>query len=217
MTTRPLGPKQGAAMVESCIVVAILCLILFGFLQVSQLVIARNVLNYTAVTTSRAAAVGMNDFMLHKVSRYASIPVAGPITTPEGFVPGRVEGSTMGAVWDNAIDRENVPVSDLGEYEVAVKEAYHLATPGLFNSVLSYDNWENAETDVRFSHRRRDEIITLEITQTVPLTFPFSRVFFGHLDFVDVTRGNRVAEYPSKRIAVTSTIEDHADYYLKGD
>lgn len=204
-------------MVESCLVIALLCLILFGILQVSHLIASRNVINYTAITTARAAAVGLNDFMLHKVSHYTSIPLAGPVKTPSGFKAERPRGKKMGAMWDNAIARRNAPAPDLGQYEVAVKEAYHLASPGLFKSILDYDNWQDDATDVHFSHSRRDEIITLSITNTVPLVFPFSRVFFGHLDPVKVTRGEHVAEYPSKHIVVTTTIEDHAEHYLKGE
>ena len=61
------GSKQGSALVESCLVMALLCLILFGILQVVYLVSARNVINYSAVATAKAASIGLNDFMLFKV------------------------------------------------------------------------------------------------------------------------------------------------------
>jgi hypothetical protein len=211
------GHKQGAAMVESCLVIALLCLILFGILQVSHVVASRNVLNYTAIATARAAAVGLNDFMLHKVSHYTSIPVAGPIKTPNNFRAERPRGRNMGAQWDASIARRNVPASELGRYEVAVKEAYHMAPPELFREILDYDNWQNPETDIHVSHSRDDEIITLSITNAVPMTYPFSRVFFGHLDPVKVTRGEKQIEAPAKHIVVTTTIEDHAEHYLTGE
>jgi hypothetical protein len=213
------GHKQGAAMVESCIVIALLCLILFGILQVSHVVASRNVLNYTAIATARSAAVGLNDFMLYKVSHYASIPVAGPIKTPDDFYAARPGGRTMGSKWDNAIARKNSAASDLGRYEVGIKEAYHLATPEMFKSILDYDNWQDEATDVRFSIEEDSKLDILHVTveQNIPLVYPFSRVFFGHLDTVEVGRGEHMAEYPAKNISVTTTIEDHADLYLKGN
>ena len=142
----PFGQKQGAAMVESCVVMVLLCLILFGILQVSYVVAARNVVSYTAIATARAASVGLNDFMLYKVSHYASIPSAGPVRTPTGFGAARPGGKSVGAMWDNAIARDSEPRSELGSYEVAVKEAYHMAGPEGFREILDYENWQRDET-----------------------------------------------------------------------
>jgi len=212
------GQKQGAAMVESCIVMVLLCLILFGILQVSYVVAARNVVSYTAIATARAASVGLNDFMLHKVSHYASIPTAGPVSTPTGFGSAKPEGKSVGAMWDNAIARDNEVVSALGTYEIAVKEAYHMAGPEGFRSILDYENWQRDETGIRVGYERDgNNVITLEIEQTVPLVLPFSQVFFGHLDPVDATRGDHVGTYPGKRITATAIIEDHSELYLKNN
>lgn len=216
----PFGQKQGAAMVESCVVMVLLCLVLFGILQVSYVVAARNVINYSAIATARAASVGLNDFMLHKVSRYAGIPSAGPVRTPSGFGPAKPGGKSVGAMWDNAIARDSEPRSELGSYEVAVKEAYHMAGPEGFREILDYENWQRDETGPRVGYDRDydgNNVIRLEVEQTVPLVLPFSRVVFGHLDPVDATRGDHVGTYPGKRIAATAFIEDHSKLYLKNN
>lgn len=213
-----LGKKHGSAMVESSIVMVLLCLILFGILQVSYLVASHNVINYTAYATARAASVGLNDFMLYKVSHYTSIPVAGPITTPSGFAENRPSGTSAGGLWDNAIAREHAPVSELGIYEISVKEAYHMANPSVFDSILNYENWQSAETGIRFEYESdTDDLLTLRVEQTIPLVFPFSRVFFGYLDPVAARRGGTVGMYPGKRISSTVVIEDHSKLYLRDD
>jgi hypothetical protein len=197
---------------------ALLCLVLFGLLQVSYIVASRNVINYTAVATARAAAVGLNDFMLHKVSHYASIPTAGPNTTPGNFGGGnRPGGDSVGAVWDNAISRSNTPRSVLGEYEVGVKEAYHLASVSAFDLILDYDNWQHEETDIYVDVQEDPKLDMLHVTveQTIPLVFPFSRVFFSHLEPVEAVRGDDTGKYPGKTIEAGVTIEDHAKLYLK--
>ncbi|MCF7817144.1 MAG: pilus assembly protein [Kiritimatiellales bacterium] len=216
--TPGFGQKQGSALVESCIVMMLLCLVLFGILQVSYLVAARNVINYTAIATARAAAVGLNDFMLYKVSHYASIPTAGPNRIPGGFGSERPAGTTAGSMWENAIAREHAPKSSLGAYELAVKEAYHMAGTTAFKSILDYDNWQREETGIRFEYARdKDDVITLQVEQSVPLVLPFSQVFFGHLAPVETVRGRGVGAYPAKRIKAFAAIEDHSELYLKDD
>ena len=205
-------------MVESCVVIALLCLILFGILQVSYVVAARNVLNYSAIAAVRAASVGLNEFMLHKVARYAGIPAAGPVGTPSEFGREKLRGNSVGAMWDNAIARDQSPKSALGTYEIAVKEAYHMAPPRAFQLILDYENWRLDETRIHIEHEiGPDNLITLELEQTVPLVLPFSHVFFGHLDPVDAKRGAHVGTYPGKRITATAVVEDHSRHYLKNN
>ena len=204
-------------MVESCIVMALLCLLLFGFLQVSYIVAARNVLNYAGVATARARSVGLNDFMLMKVSHYASIPTAGPITAPAGtFGTHRPEGLTVGARLSNAMSRDHAVISAQGQYVVAVKEAYHLASTTQFEQILDYANWTDGSTDVFVTYEAdNDDVLSVQVEQTLPLVMPFSRVFFPHLDLVTATRDDREEQYPGKTIRATAYIEDHAALYLK--
>ncbi len=202
---------------ESCLVMALLCLILFGILQVSYLVAARNVINYSAVATARAASVGLNDFMLHKVSRYTCIPAAGPVETPQGFSGERPEGESAGSVLQNSISRKNNPRSSLGAYEVAVKDAYHLAGPQNYMLILDYDNWQREDTDVHFSVKNDDKLDMLHVTveQNIPLVLPFSKLFFSHLQTVRAERGRGdVATYPAKWMEANTVIEDHSKLYL---
>ena len=197
---------------------ALLCLILFGILQVSYLVAARNIISYSAVATARAASVGLNDFMLYKVSRYTAIPAAGPVYTPQGFTGVRPSGDSAGSRFENSLSRKNNPRSSLGAYEVGVKEAYHMAGVREYNQILDYDNWQREETDIRFTVEEdpKLDILHVEVTQNIPLVLPFSRAFFSHLQTARAERGGAVGTYPAKTIQAKSTIEDHSKLYLGG-
>jgi hypothetical protein len=211
------GSKKGSAMVESCLVMALLCLILFGILQVSYLVASRNVINYSAVATARAASVGLNDFMLHKVSHYTAIPAAGPVETPLGFSGERPAGESTGALFSNALARKNNPRSELGAYEVAVREAYHLAPVNGYKLILDYDNWQREDTDVFYTVEEDPKFPMLHVTveQNIPLALPFSGLFFSHLQTVRAERGRGdVSTYPAKWMEAKTTIEDHSRLYF---
>lgn len=195
---------------------ALLCLILFGILQVSYLVAARNVINYAAVATARAAQVGMNGFMLHKVSRYAAIPAAGPVYTPQGFGRQRPEGESVGERWDYAIARNRTPRSALGEYETGARETYHLASPLAYIDILDYDNWQRDESDVHGSYvRDEDDLLALTVRQDVPLAMPFAGLFFMLNNTVKAERDGELGIYPAASLEATVRVEDHSALYMR--
>ncbi|VGO21501.1 TadE/TadG family type IV pilus assembly protein [Pontiella sulfatireligans] len=220
-------------MVESCLVIMMLCLILFGLLQVSYVVAARNVLQYAAAATVRAAAVGLNDSMLEKVSYYVSIPTAGPINTPSGIRSTALPGDTMGERFDHAISRTNTPESAQGWYEVAVREQFHLADETEWRGILNYDNWNGSDARIRSSTSYQNDLITTTIRQMVPMTYPFSRAFARHLVnqniMVSVPRtmpdldsesgawGTKTISqlYPAVPMEYDAVMENHASFYLQ--
>ena len=208
--------KKGSALVESCLVIALLCLILFGILQVVYMVAARNVINYSAVATARSASIGLNKFMLFKVSRYTTIPTAGPARTPYGLERIKPEGDSMGSQWSNAISRKRNPSSALGQYEVGVYQSYHQSGIAAHNLILDYDNWQREETMVEFSVEEdaKLDMIHVQVKQYIPLTLPLARVFFGHYGTTKAIRGLNLGIYPAKEMSAEVTIEDHAKLYL---
>ena len=209
-------------MVESCIVMALLCLVLFGLLNISYVVSSRNVINYASVATARARTVGLNDFMLYKISHFTTIPTAGPAKTPATVRRmERPEGKSVGTQWSNAISDKNTPRSDRYSYEVGIRRAYYLSNHPY--SLLDYGNWSpSGEGDVKFIVDYQDEkpeIRMLEVTvaQQLPLTLPFARVFFWNRSIMHVNQDGRDVKVPSKSISATASIEDHSRYYLKKD
>lgn len=69
---------EGAALLESCIVIVLLCLILFGMLQLSIVTAAHDVNIYAASCGARCAAVGYDNDMIEKAIRVAALPNLGP-------------------------------------------------------------------------------------------------------------------------------------------
>ena len=70
--------KAGATIIESSLVMVLLCLILFSILQVSVLTAANEVLIYSASSAARCATVGYDRTMVIKTSRIAALPSMGP-------------------------------------------------------------------------------------------------------------------------------------------
>ena len=70
-------PRGGQAMLETLLVMLVLCLLFFGLLQVALVFNAREVLHHSAARAARARAVGFNDWMTTKAQRVAAIPNSG--------------------------------------------------------------------------------------------------------------------------------------------
>lgn len=83
----PRGGRAGQSLIESCLVLALICLAFFGAFQLSQLFAAQDVLDYAAARGARAKAVGFNRFMVHKTVKVGAIPNAGRLTEP-GYAGG---------------------------------------------------------------------------------------------------------------------------------
>lgn len=231
MSKLPKG-KSGAALIESCIVIIMLCIIVFGLLQISYIIASRNVLSYTSFATSRAAAIGLNDFMLLKVSRYASIPTSGPINRPSGLSTSNLGPGNMGDQFARSYTRKYSPESAQGLYEVAVKRDFHLADIDEYRAILNYDNWDgDSAASARAWVDYSDNLVYAWVAQSVPMTFPFARLFARHLtangSMVSVPRTipqkedgewytrRETAKYPAVPVDAMSVMEDHAVHYLK--
>lgn len=77
-----LPGRRGQAMVETCLVVVLLCLMFLGLFQVLQAYAFHEVLDHAAARAGRARAVGFNDWMVFKCMRVAAIPNAGRLVQP---------------------------------------------------------------------------------------------------------------------------------------
>ena len=74
--------EHGSAILESFLSMILLGLILFGILQLFQLVLADMVTDYAAFRGARSAAVGFRDEFAIKEALIKSVPVSGPMVTP---------------------------------------------------------------------------------------------------------------------------------------
>lgn len=172
--------RAGQSLIESMIVVTITCLIFFGLFQISQLYAARAVLTYTATAAARSRMVGFNDFMVHKVTRAASIPNAGPIETPTvqrgGALAATVSTETPGRLWDYAL-RGGQPSSPQYRVEQSRIPLYLGATRwGDLPAILDYENWD----DIHYAEGGGSaDLILARARQDYELVWPFVRAFYA--------------------------------------
>ena len=190
--------KSGQALLESCLVIALLSLALFGILQVARLAMSRETLDYAAVAAARARIVGFNDFMIHKVARVANIPNAGILETPDferndGLGWG---GLTPGQAWNTALRAQ--PGSPQYEIERSRIPLYLAAEDGgMLHAILDYEDWDRFRY---FINQPSSLTIGVDTRQEIPLRTPFHRAFYAA---DEVT------------LEGAATLEDHASLYLE--
>lgn len=170
--------RAGQAIIESCIVVVIMSLILFGLLEVSRLFMGQEVMNYAATVGARAHAVGFNDFMIYKTFRVATIPVAGRISNPSGNTVQRGQmwtGLEPGQKWDAAVAAQ--PGSLQYTQIESSRIPLYLAAEdwGQLSPVLDYEEWD----DISMSTvDNGPTLVNANVRKDIRLIFPFHRVFW---------------------------------------
>ena len=192
--------RAGQALLESCLVMALLSLLLFGVLQVARLYLARETLDYAAVAGARARTVGFNDFMVHKVVRVAAIPNAGRLLNPAvERAPGLAAlwgAATPGLLWDYALRAS--PGSPQFELERSRVPLYLAAeNGGELAAILDYERWDDLRYTVVESSAAE---VRADTRQDLPLTLPFHRAFYAD---DEVTLDGR------------ADLENHAALYLE--
>ncbi|MBP7275865.1 MAG: pilus assembly protein [Kiritimatiellae bacterium] len=189
--------RSGQALVESCVVIALICLIFFGLFQLSQLYAARAVLTQAASAGARARMVGFNDFMVYKVIRTAAIPNAGRMTHPQS--PTSAGGLDWGAARPGeALDYAlyaGTPGSPSLELERSRIPNYLYATRwGELTGILGYERWDG----IRYFENSSDEYVLLGVRQDYPLMFPMHRTFYAADEVPLRGDGVGVSEYAAR-------------------
>lgn len=151
------GSRSGQGLIESCIVVALVCLIFFSVFQISQLFAAQEVLDYAAGRGARARTVGFNAFMVEKTIRVGAIPNAGRLINPSHT------GGPSGAY---AIEAARIPLYLGAENR------------GQVNAILDYDAWDSIH--IGASSSMSDGTLRQGVDQNVSLTNnPFHRAYYA--------------------------------------
>ncbi len=101
---------SGQSLLESCLAIALLCLLFFGLFQVSRLLAAREILQHAAARAVRARTVGFNHWMTRKAVLVASIPNAGRMIEPsldhvDAYLRDAVATLRPGELWDEVLRR----------------------------------------------------------------------------------------------------------------
>jgi hypothetical protein len=148
--------RSGQALIESCLVVALICLVFFGVFQLSQLFASQEVLDYAAGRGARARTVGFNRFMVFKTIRVGAIPNAGQLINPV---------HAGGPAVQYGLEAARIPLY-LGA------EDY-----GRLQPILNYDAWDTVQMDASYSVG--DGTLHQGVRQSVPLRYPFHRAFYN--------------------------------------
>jgi hypothetical protein len=186
-----------------------LCLILFGILQVSYLIASKDVISFAATAACRAATVGMRDEFVNRVVHTTSIPTAGPmVDSPFAHTTARVTARD----WSTALEAS--PSSEqywMEKYAIP----YYLGAidESRLASILNYYNWVNGGTAITASARHTDDSVSVFVRQNVPLSFPFARAFYyGNLG--TMTRQDGIHVVPRSPIDAELQLENHSSLYL---
>lgn len=73
---------RNASILESFFALFVLMIILFGILQLYQLIMAGMVTEYAAFRAARSSAVGFSDYLVDREARVKAIPVSGAMVQP---------------------------------------------------------------------------------------------------------------------------------------
>lgn len=175
--------KSGQAILESFAVILLLCLILFGMIQLVMMVTATEIIQFSADSAVRARAVGLNEFMALKSSVIASSPNAGERSAPYG------QSRTSQAGWESArnagqafesshrnVYNDTDDILYFPEYLETLNMGYAQARLNYTRSahpVNSGNDHQISAPHFTFS----GEMIRAVVTQDYPLTMPLFRAF----------------------------------------
>ena len=169
----PSTLRSGQSLIESCIVIMILCLLFMGIFQVSQLFMAQEVLNFAASRGARAKTVGFNEFMVFKTLRIGTIATASLMISPE------VDG---GPLAQRAVDRARIPLYLGADWF------------GQLSPILDYQDW--SDISYTCSEQTAPPMLHFQVFQRLPLRYVLHRAYYAS-DYLNLV-GNAYLEnhYP---------------------
>lgn len=196
--------KKGQSLIETCIAIAVLCLIFMGLFQISHIFAANEILYHAAARGARAKTVGFNWWMTEKCIRVAAIPNAGRILEPPfvNRVPAlqTAVGEGPGKAWDWAV--KTVPRSAQVDIELARIPEYLAAENwSRAHYILDYERW-NTIRGIHDSSIISDSIyplIHVVVYQDYHLTNfwgKLHRLFYSHKSFKMKGEAYLEAHYP---------------------
>ena len=145
--------------------ISLICLFLFGLLEVSNLYLHHELVHYASSCGARSVTVGLDDLMVRKSMYVALLPISGVSLT-------RNAGSDM---WDYAL--ANRAESSAAEDELKVIPVYLDSDSGYATGVLNYDEWANLDTAIVAD--LASDLVHTKIEKTETLRHAFSRWIFG--------------------------------------
>lgn len=193
--------KSGQAILESFGVMMLLCLILFGMVQLVLMQTAHEINQYAADASVRARAVGFNRFMVFKVNRVASIANAGRMISPETMRIGDAgiwNQMNAGEAFRTAL-QSNPRSRQFAEIEQWTIPLYlGSQNPAQLPGILEYADWDQVSAPLNTGSPGLT--VGVRTRQNFRLRMPFWRAFSSR-DHI--------------RLDAEARLADHADLYLE--
>ena len=156
--------RSGQAFLETFLTLLLLCVLLFGFLQIALAFGEREFLHHAAARAARARAVGFNPWMAEKAARVAAIPVSGRLLADEVGRPAPSAADGDAAADAAAFERARIP---------AYLAAENRARAGW---ILDYEEWEKGALSFREAGSALSGAArTYAVRHEAPLWMPFAR------------------------------------------
>ena len=201
-------------MIESLIVILVVCFLLFSLLELARGFAGREILRHSAARAARARTVGFNDWMCTKVMRVAAIPNAGKMLEPsyasftDMELHGALANKTPGELWDWSLtantrsDRAETEASRIPDYLASEHEERA-------HYILDYEGWD----DLRASGLggvapSSSDTLEVKVSQKMPIGIAVKAL----CDWVDAVSPSMDRGY--MLIGGGSEIENHYSLYL---
>ena len=173
----------GQSLIESTLAILLVCLLLTGLLQVSQLFAAREVLHHAAARGARARTVGFNWAMVEKTVMVGAIANAGKLDNAD-YVPAhndvlenKIRTEHAGAVWDYVLAKQ--PDSDQHRWERdRIPDFLGSDNIDEGRAVLDYEHWDDIGSD-HSAMTTNMALVRVRVWQNYPLTMPAHRAFYA--------------------------------------
>lgn len=177
-----LTRRDGQALVESCLAIAMISLLFFGLFQVGRVFAAKEVLQHAAARAARARSVGFNRWMVVKSMRAASIPNAGAMLEPiidlddQGLID-RLAQEKPGALWDWALGAS--PASEKAMVERArIPEYMGSDNDARASYILDYEEWDSVRLEPHGAGARAENVV-IDVIQRFPLEVALHRTYYA--------------------------------------
>lgn len=186
--------------------IMLLSLILFGMVQYVMMLTATEIIQFSADSSVRARAVGLNNFMARKVNVIASSPNAGARTAPSA------QTTTNQGDWESNRNAGSAFRSSYGNVNGSTDDILYFPQyletldVGRAVALLNYDRsppLAGPSAPFQISHPRfsfAGNMIRAVVTQDYPLTMPLFRAF---------------SDNDSIFIEAEAEFADHAELYLE--
>lgn len=171
--------EGGQAIVESVICMLLICLILFGLLQLFYLSVAQMFADYSSFCAARSRSVGFADYLVNRSARVASIGASGQILYPEN------DRNYGGPLSQFAVERVRIP-------EYIQGDRY------LFYGIGDANDPEWSWNDLSVNASDSMGMIDMRISyRNYPLNFPMRAAFTG-TEEVDIHGDSRVLDHSNE-------------------